>query len=69
MFKLTKHNIEKEEHIELMVESLHIKLCLAILKFGLKLKKPMFLLDQKNKINLAENNLQETKYMLGKIND
>ena len=34
MYKLIKHNIEKEELIEPMVESLLIKLCHAILKCG-----------------------------------
>ena len=69
MFKLTKHNIEKEEHTELMVELLHIKLCLVIFKFSLQLKKKMFHLVQENNKNLAENNGQENKYMLGKITD
>jgi len=69
MFKLTKHNIEKEEHTELMVELLHIKLCLVIFKYSLQLKKKMFHLVQENNKNLAENNGQENKYMLGKITD
>jgi hypothetical protein len=69
MYKLTKLNTEKEEHTELMVELLHIKLCLVILKFMLRLERQMSHPAQENNKNLAENNSQGTKYMLGKIND
>ena len=56
MFKLTKHNIEKEEHTELMVELLHIKLCLVTFKYLLHNKIRKYHQVQKNNKNLAENN-------------
>ena len=61
--KLTKLNTEKEEHIELMVESHHTKPYHVTFKFLLVKKKIVFLQDQEQIVKCLENKLPDLEYM------
>ena len=60
--RLTKLNTEKEEHIELTVESPHTKPYHVTFKFLLVKKKIVFHQDQELTVKCLENKLPDLEY-------